>query len=694
MDLSEQDLYQQALYSTQQFSRSPYKDTHLAFPHHLQQQQYYDLNYTPYVLGHQQGMDEMFSGYGTEYADFMFPGMGQDEFGEMEEISTRPRLTKEQVEVLESQFQANHKPNSQVKRQLAIQTKLTLPRVANWFQNRRAKAKQQKKQEEFEAQNSGTANDSNGSTSSKPASAGPSSPTKSISSPSKRSVSSRHASPSPTRVRDTSKEASWASLQRALNSAKVAQATQPQPAQMKASMAPPGLPLQANAMNLPIRSSRPNSVSQHPLGEPWAVQRPAGEPYPSPITLQDTSFDFGFDQETFTSQQAVEQPEAPTDYSSSAFVVTPEDWDEPLATPKNAAGNFDPSAALPSPGLTGPSYPGSRRQSTTDDLSNNFGNFALASSSPNIVKARRQSETIRAPENGNLDIAARRKRPRPAPLTSSSLRSRSYGAMTSVSPTFRHGTATPQAPHTVRHVKSAGHGLNSRFAGVRKASSAQRSPMCVSTFAENEAFHQLMAQQAMAAQSLADLPQPMLSPGVISGSRVHEPEKNPFFAHNIEMPHSYQQSLHITTASPPITPLASDFLNHGVPSQPAFVPASAPPQYASIPDYTPPYSAGPMTNSSWSDAPLTSPDGTTFPSSSYMGYINQGDGLPANFQQFVLASDKTDLSIDGMTDHKKTEFYIQEFPNQRREHAHVAQQLPNQTPKSYTFANYAPQDYD
>ena len=130
MDLSEQDLYQQALYSTQQFSRSPYKDTHLAFPHHLQQQQYYDLNYTPYVLGHQQGMDEMFSGYGTEYADFMFPGMGQDEFGEMEEISTRPRLTKEQVEVLESQFQANHKPNSQVKRQLAIQTKLTLPRVA------------------------------------------------------------------------------------------------------------------------------------------------------------------------------------------------------------------------------------------------------------------------------------------------------------------------------------------------------------------------------------------------------------------------------------------------------------------------------------------------------------------------------------------------------------------------------------
>src|SRR2546423_15026014 len=46
------------------------------------------------------------------------------------ETSTRPRLTKDQVDVLESQFQAQPKPNSNVKRHLAVQTKLTLPRVA------------------------------------------------------------------------------------------------------------------------------------------------------------------------------------------------------------------------------------------------------------------------------------------------------------------------------------------------------------------------------------------------------------------------------------------------------------------------------------------------------------------------------------------------------------------------------------
>ena len=43
---------------------------------------------------------------------------------------------------------------------------------------------------------------------------------------------------------------------------------------------------------------------------------------------------------------------------------------------------------------------------------------------------------------------------------------------------------------------------------------------------------------------------------------------------------------------------------------------------------------------------------------------------------------------------KKTEFFIQEFPNQKQEHAHVAQQLAQNKPKSYIFANSAPGDYD
>lgn len=52
------------------------------------------------------------------------------DYDEYTENLSRPRLTKEQVETLENQFQAHPKPSSNTKRQLAAQTNLSLPRVA------------------------------------------------------------------------------------------------------------------------------------------------------------------------------------------------------------------------------------------------------------------------------------------------------------------------------------------------------------------------------------------------------------------------------------------------------------------------------------------------------------------------------------------------------------------------------------
>ena len=66
----------------------------------------------------------------AEFADFGQHAQLQDEYEDGVEILTKPRLTKEQVEVLEAQFQTHPKPNSNTKRQLALQTKLSLPRVA------------------------------------------------------------------------------------------------------------------------------------------------------------------------------------------------------------------------------------------------------------------------------------------------------------------------------------------------------------------------------------------------------------------------------------------------------------------------------------------------------------------------------------------------------------------------------------
>ncbi|KAI1214143.1 uncharacterized protein F4807DRAFT_115742 [Annulohypoxylon truncatum] len=64
---------------------------------------------------------------------------------------SKPRLSKEEVEKLEKVFQENPKPSSSVKGSLADSLGLDRPRINNWFQNRRAKAKQERKQEEYEA---------------------------------------------------------------------------------------------------------------------------------------------------------------------------------------------------------------------------------------------------------------------------------------------------------------------------------------------------------------------------------------------------------------------------------------------------------------------------------------------------------------------------------------------------------------
>ncbi|KAB8291192.1 hypothetical protein EYC80_009880 [Monilinia laxa] len=64
---------------------------------------------------------------------------------------TKPRLGKEEVDILEREFKRNPKPTTQTKRIFAEQMGVDLSRINNWFQNRRAKRKQEKKTEAYEA---------------------------------------------------------------------------------------------------------------------------------------------------------------------------------------------------------------------------------------------------------------------------------------------------------------------------------------------------------------------------------------------------------------------------------------------------------------------------------------------------------------------------------------------------------------
>ncbi|KAL2260429.1 hypothetical protein VTK26DRAFT_5570 [Humicola hyalothermophila] len=78
--------------------------------------------------------------------------MGQGNVQLSKPTEPKPRLAKDEVELLEREFAKNPKPSSSTKRELAEQMGVEVPRINNWFQNRRAKEKQMRKTAEAEAQ--------------------------------------------------------------------------------------------------------------------------------------------------------------------------------------------------------------------------------------------------------------------------------------------------------------------------------------------------------------------------------------------------------------------------------------------------------------------------------------------------------------------------------------------------------------
>ncbi|KAF2472130.1 uncharacterized protein BDR25DRAFT_18609 [Lindgomyces ingoldianus] len=59
----------------------------------------------------------------------------------------KPRLTKEQHDILEAHFQQQHKPSTSVKKGFAESLGVPIDKINNWFQNRRAKVKQDLKKQ-------------------------------------------------------------------------------------------------------------------------------------------------------------------------------------------------------------------------------------------------------------------------------------------------------------------------------------------------------------------------------------------------------------------------------------------------------------------------------------------------------------------------------------------------------------------
>ena len=342
------------------------------------------------------------------------------------------------------------------------------------------------------------------------------------------------------------------------------------------------------------------------------------------------------------------------------------------------------------------------RRGSSDELANTLEGIGIRSApSHSVVQPEPAPEQSSVPpkETGKeLDIAARRKRPRPAAIgTSGSGRS---SALSARSPT-RVSSNNPG--QSIRQSKSA-QSLNSRYAGVRKASAAQRSPLNFS-FAEAGALNPTKAEMLQPSVSCSTLAPPtpitpealhhLLPTSPTDGYCLSAQPSTQFFPTTQTMP--------VNMASPPATPLPIDVMSQ-FPYTSMAPPMSAPAQYTTFPEYAP-CEPVPLTARSWADsASVPSPD-LAFQNSCH---APQADISPISYDPTVDQSTADNEAISGspvdyhpkgidMTfgtgaagDAKANDFFIHEFPEQQEVHRYVAQQLPSQRRRNYIFANKTP----
>ncbi|KAL2834089.1 hypothetical protein BJY01DRAFT_224550 [Aspergillus pseudoustus] len=561
------------------------------------------------------------------------------DYEEYAENLSRPRLTKEQVETLEAQFQAHPKPSSNVKRQLAAQTNLSLPRVANWFQNRRAKAKQQKRQEEYERMQKAKA-EAEDAAKGKPESSEseiaehtdekkpqidnqdtasePSSPKSANRKQTSTASSSKHQhTPS-----ESAREASLASLQRALNAAAAAQY---------------GADGQSTVTSLD-GSVSPTTSMPKDSDAVWGSMTSTGE-----LVVPNHSQSLA----DFRSAS-----DAGVAYDSMQYALQAD-----VAIARR--GSSDALAdSLEGIGITGTSHGLSQLGNRTD----------------------RAPAWKEAPKE--LDLAARRKRPRPAAIGTSRSCTMLSGS-SAMSPTTRM-----PGYGTVKQSKST-QSLNSRYAGVRKVS-AQRSPLNLSTFTEAGVLSSAKTEMSTMLQPVTTstlAPPTPLTPEELHHLLPNTPTTDGYCLSAQPTSHLFPttQPMQINIASPPATPLGMEMISP-YQYQGVAPPMSAPAHYTSFPDYTCDASLG---GRSWEGTAMPSPE-TSFHnqcqvdiSMSYTqaleDHSDSASGSP------FCATSEADLHTPG--DAKATEFHLYEFPDQEEAHRFVAQQLPSHKPKAYTFAD-------
>ncbi|KAI4214563.1 MAG: hypothetical protein LQ351_002980 [Letrouitia transgressa] len=513
---------------------------------------------------------------------------------ETEDTSSRPRLTPEQIAVLEDNFKVKPKPGTDFKKQLAAKIGLSLQRVNNWYQNRRAKARHQRPQERRFAVL----------------------PTEQ---PSGHWPSLEFAQPKfEPFLMDHSAEASPQPLHEPSND----YISIPRSDEMEDK----GLSTEMDLFHELIEPSKEFAPAEHSISTSlsldnidtssllpnWSLQEW------SPDSLHDSAFqDENF--ATFEAQNTYSHPMYQNTVeglhignpSCQTFATTSSSEGEPpsLMTP--------PPRTSPLPFLPQDAF--GRRGSVTADISSNLHTIHLQQSksslngynelleSQPVAPSQSPNGTPPAPSKLNigasgdiaspslrtahnesnvprLDLASRRKRPRPAALRPDAHRSQSYAGPLTMSPTTRVPSSGLATSNSVRRIKSTGNGLNVMTGRIQKSSlsPAQMSPRNLHSF---PSVHLLPSQNGSVTESAepAAMPLTPLSPEAADHPDPVWPQ--PW---TTEQDHTTLTGLEAEAliTSPPITPydgaISQPYPNSQLHGTYHWPPQSAPPQQTSF----------------------------------------------------------------------------------------------------------------
>ncbi|KAL8931458.1 MAG: hypothetical protein Q9211_006947 [Gyalolechia sp. 1 TL-2023] len=524
-----------------------------------------------------------------------------EEAAEAEDTATRPRLTQEQIAVLEDNFKSKPKPGTDFKKQLASQIGLSLQRVNNWYQNRRAKARHQRPQERrFDVL--------------------PHNPAALWSSADlvfhdytndmlDLSPHDSHPAAHPSGVggicipnsEDASDHASNFNAELDMFHGYLNSVATDGDLSSEGDAAP-SLPL-PDASNLAMAKMETSDVPAWNLQE-WVSNSQPGTQ---------------FTEEGLAALQATQSAFSQAMYQSSSegyHVGNPSC--HTFATASSSDGE-QPSLMTPPPRTSPLPFschdPFARRQSVTADLANDLNTIHLKQSRPNMGFSSGRTDVPQASVSNTpdgtppappqlridagvthseslpnsliggstaprLDIASRRRRPRPAALRPEAQRSMSYGPMT-LSPTARTSSLGVGKTASVRRIKSTGNGLNAGNGRIQKpgAGPAPMSPRNLHQLASNDFL------ASTGSQTIAPLTP--LSPLTVEQTQAWLSQWP--HAQDHATPTAPDPEAHIT--SPPATPCETGF-------QPSFPrvgqqasyhwpPQSAPPQQTTFFDSPP-----------------------------------------------------------------------------------------------------------